>query len=109
MGTVKHLLILFIFLAAILGSGCAVHAPESKEIKYKDPNNPNTNYIILKEDSTKPDTGTFTVVTSEYVAGGTYTETSEAYSLRYAEYPVGVTLKKVDNGIDLGEGDCWYK
>ena len=105
----KHLLILFIFLAAILGSGCAVHAPESKEIKYKDPSNPDANYIIFKEDPTQPDTGTFTVVTSEYIAGGTYTETSEAYSLRYAEYSVGVTLKKVENGIDLGNDDYWYE
>jgi hypothetical protein len=105
----KHLLILFIFLIAILGSGCAVHAPDSKELKFKDPNYPDTNYLVLSEDLTKPGTGTFTLITSEYTAGGTYTETSEAYSLRYAEYPVGVTLKKVKNGIDIGKGECWYE
>jgi hypothetical protein len=105
----KNLLILFTLLTAILGSGCVVHAPESEELKFKDPNNPDINYLVLKEDLTKPDTGTFTVVTSDYVAGGTYTETSEAYSLKYSEYPVGVTLKKVKNGIQIGGSSYWYK
>jgi len=108
-GTVKNLLILFILLAATLGSGCVANAPDSEELKFKDPSNPDTNYMVLKEDLTKPGTGTFTIVTSEYVAGGTYTETSEAYSLKYAEYPVGITLKKVENGIQIGGSGYWYK
>ena len=101
-------LIVLLFLVAVMASGC-VHHPASPELRFEDPNNPTENYLIFREDLTKPNTGTFSLITTDYVAGGTYTETSEAYSLWYSEYPVGITLKKVTNGIDIGEGVAWYE
>ena len=100
----KFLPLFFIF--AVLVSGC-VQAPEHKEIRYEDPDHPNENYLVMKYQT--EDSGTFTLVTSTFVAGGSFTETSEAITLRYGEYPVGITLKKVEHGIDLGEDVYWYE
>lgn len=97
-----------LFILAVMVSGC-VQAPEHKEIRYEDQDHPNENYIIFKQNNLNADSGTFTLVTRTFVAGGSYTETSEAYTLMYGEYPVGVTLKKVEHGIDLGEGVYWYE
>lgn len=101
-------LLSILFLVAVMTSGC-VQTAEHNEVRYSDPDKPNENYIIMRSNTVDPDMGTFSLVTTSFVAGGFYTETSEAYTLRYGEYPVGVTLKKVDHGVDLGEGTYWYE
>jgi hypothetical protein len=103
-GTMKKMLILLL-LAGVLASGC-IQTAATPELKYVDPENPN-NYILLKEDPTHPGTGTFSIITTEYVAGGTYTSTSKTYSLQYADYPVGVTLEKVGSGVRLSDTVIW--
>ena len=102
----KKLLSIF-FLLAVMASGC-VQAPERHEIRYEDPDNPSGNYLIISPSLTEQYTGTFTLVTTDYLAGGSYTETTEAYTLRYGEAPVGVTLKKVENGVNIGGDTNWY-
>lgn len=97
-------LLYILLIAAMLTSGCV----QTQELKFVDPNNPQ-NYILLQENPTQPGTGTFSIITTEYVTGGSYTSTSEAYSLQYSDYPVGVTLKKVDNGIELADNIIWHK
>lgn len=92
------LLILVVFSGAFL-SGCV----ESREYRYVDPYD-SDNYLTLNAIDK-----TFTVVTKDFVAGGRYTETSEAYTLWYGECPVGVTLIKTTNGIIIDDGVEWKK
>lgn len=89
---------------ALIGSGC-VEDYEGDTVKYVDPND-NRNYILFDNDDE-----TFLINTTKFVASGDFKEiaSSGIYSLRYADYNVGKTLKIVEDGIEIDNGVIWYK
>jgi hypothetical protein len=109
--TLIILIPLFLIVGAVCISGCLENNAKP-EMKFVDKSEPK-NFIVFNQTVNSKGEKAFVISTTQYLASGTYVETSEFFSLKYNEYPVGTTIRKVyeEEGaaIEVSPGHYWYK